>query len=122
MLDAVDAMLDWQSTLNVLKSPPPGYLMDATNLNVELQELRGAVLAGHIVSEYALQETVFNIIHTAHDGHLFLALDVMNVFGWYRPWADFVSLSSDGLDIPEIYVYGMSRPVICNLCANEGHR
>lgn len=106
LMDAISAMLEWQSSLAYLKSPPPGYHLEAADLVTGLQEIRDAVVVGHIDSEYAFQEHLNELFGAAHDGHLSLKLDIVGIFWWYRPWADLVALSADGRDIPQIFFHG----------------
>ena len=103
LMDAMSAMLEWQSSLAYLKYPPPGYHLEAADLVKGLQEVRDAVVVGHIDSEYAFQQHLNELFGSAHDGHLTLRMDIVPIFGWYRPWADWVAISTNGKDVPQIF-------------------
>lgn len=105
VLDAVLALLEWHSTLTYLKDPPPGYPFSATDIIGDTQALRGAVENGIIVSEYEFQQNLTKIFASAHDGHLYMNMDVTSVFGFVRSVGDIVSVSLDGKRAPEIYAF-----------------
>jgi hypothetical protein len=109
LVDIIVALLEWHSTLAYLKEPPPGYPLSATDLMADARALRMAVQNGILTSELAFQQNLTNILSSAHDGHLFISLDAMRVFGYMRTFDDIVSVSLDGKSMPEIFAYRKMR-------------
>ena len=106
LLDIVQALVEWQSNLAYLKDPPPGYLLSGTDIMAQLDSIRHEVENGAFTSEYVFQQNLMNIFYSAHDGHLYMALETTRVFTFVRPYDDIVSISLDDHSQPELYVYG----------------
>ncbi len=96
--------LEWQSTLDYLKNPPPGYLLPGVDILAELDEIELKIQQGAYSNEYDFQTELSNLLLRAHDGHLSFRGDVLGnglVFG--REF-DLVSISADGQQLPKVYL------------------
>lgn len=103
------AALQFQSDLELLKNPPEGYLLAGVDLVGELQQVRDQVSSGAFTSELDFEKNVTAVLGKAQDGHLSFMLDGMGMFIYHRQF-DLVSVSSDGKEKPELYLYGTSTP------------
>lgn len=107
LVDAVSAVLEWQSTQAYLKSPPPGYLLAGVDLVGQMTTLRNNVSSGVFKTELEFEGNLTQIITSAHDGHLSLQLDGISVFQYgFNVGDGLISVSSDGKSMPEIYLAG----------------
>lgn len=107
LIDAVSAVIEWQSTQAYLKSPPEGYLLAGVDLVAQITDLRSNVSSGAFTGEIDFEGNLTKIITSAHDGHLNLQLDGYSVFAYGIEIGDgLVSVSSDGQSLPEIYLAG----------------
>lgn len=107
LVDAVSAVLEWQSTQSYLKSPPAGYPLAGVDLVGQLAALRSNVSSGAYNGEIEFEGNLSKIITSAHDGHLNLQLDGLSVFTYGIEVGDgLVSVSLDGKSLPEIYLLG----------------
>ena len=98
--------LQFQSTLAFLKKPPQGYLLPGVDIIGGVQAIRSNVTNKVYPGEYAFQLDLWNLINSAHDGHLIWVGDVLQSalafqFGW-----NLVSVSSDGTSKPSIFMLG----------------
>lgn len=61
-------------------------------------------------SQFEMDLEINHLIKTAHDGHLAFQLCSQSIFT-YQIDMPLVSISTDGLALPQVYVLGMFRPV-----------
>ncbi|MCJ1385896.1 hypothetical protein MMC17_009020 [Xylographa soralifera] len=104
LLDGLVPYLQFQSTLAFLKNPPQGYLLPGIDIIGGVQAIRSNVTNKVYPGEYAFQLDLWNLINSAHDGHLVWVGDVLQSalafqFGW-----NLVSVSSDGTSKPSIFM------------------
>lgn len=121
LVDGIMAALEFQSDLEILASPPSDYPLAGVDLMSELQQLRGKVSSGGFTSEIEFERNISAILGKAQDGHLSFQLDGLNTFEYYRNY-QLVSVSSDGMETPKIYVYGKSSIISCTPQAYESCR
>lgn len=100
-------MLEFQSDLEYLIDPPPGYLLAGVDLLGELSDLRDQVTSGNVTGEIDFENSIEMILGKAHDGHLTYVLDGLSVFEAARSTGSLVSISLDGVETPKVYLYGM---------------
>ncbi|PGH12568.1 hypothetical protein AJ79_04189 [Helicocarpus griseus UAMH5409] len=106
LVDGLTSFWKWQSTIDFLKDPPPGYLLPETDLVGELKKIREKVTKGEYGNEYELQAALSALARTTHDGHFGLQLDAASVFKFRRSRAGpLVSVSEDGKALPKIYSF-----------------
>ncbi|KAK6369437.1 hypothetical protein LTS17_009780 [Exophiala oligosperma] len=96
-------MLEFQSTLEFLASPPDGYPMAAVNLTEKLAALRSSVKSGAIQKEMEFEGNLTLILASAHDGHLAFVPDGLSIFSYQSQFGPLVSVSMDGSRLPRIY-------------------
>ncbi|KAK4945838.1 hypothetical protein LTR10_014929 [Elasticomyces elasticus] len=93
-----------QSDIPYLKAPPPDYYYPAVDILESLDAVARDVEAGLYTSEYAVQSELTQIIVSARDCHFNYLPDLTESFIWQR--AGFlVSVSSDGVSLPDIYYH-----------------
>jgi len=91
-----------------LKNPPASYFYPPLDIFGKLSSVKANLLNGLYPNEYTFQEDLYQVFAPAHDGHFVLYPDALTkAFEWGRQLA-LVSISSDGKELPEIYVYGKS--------------
>jgi hypothetical protein len=88
-----------------LKDPPATYFYPPFDLFAKLASVKANLQANIYPNEYAFQEDLYQVFAPAHDGHYYFYPDLLTkAFEWGRQLA-LVSISSDGKEIPQIYVY-----------------
>ena len=104
-LESLRPYILWQTTTSYLRDPPSGYLEPAVDVYGTLDDIISRVQAGGYSNEYDLEFDVYELFQTTHDGHFrYLPNLVGAIFGYARP-IPLVSVSSDGKQLPEVYVY-----------------
>ena len=97
--------IQFQSTLEYLKNPPPSYQQPAVDLVGGLATLQDAVNKGTFHNQYEFEAALQALIYAAHDTHLTLNAGILAVFSFASPW-DIVSVSLDGVAPPKVYLFG----------------
>ncbi|KAL1967220.1 hypothetical protein VTN77DRAFT_3511 [Rasamsonia byssochlamydoides] len=103
-LDEYEKYLNFQTTIEILKDPPPGYLSPPTDLLGGLDLIRQKAAANQYPSQYEFDTELTQLINSANDGHLSISLCSTSVFGFLID-LPLVSVSTDGLALPELYTY-----------------
>ncbi|PLB51538.1 peptidase S41 family protein [Aspergillus steynii IBT 23096] len=98
----VKKVLQWHSTLDTLKNPPSGYLSPAVDLLGGLDFIRQKALKKEFSSQFEFDTALQRLLSSANDGHLGLETCSQQIF-LFENANPIVSVSSDGLEIPEIY-------------------
>ncbi len=98
--------LHFQSTLAYLRNPPPSYQQNSVDLIEGLGRLQQNVDNGLYGTQYDFETDLARLIYAAHDGHLTLYAGVLAVFSFASP-RDVVSVSTDGISPPKVYLAGM---------------
>ncbi|KAL5386598.1 hypothetical protein DPSP01_003966 [Paraphaeosphaeria sporulosa] len=100
--------LNWQSTLDVLKDPPPEYVekvQDPVDILAGLDTISAFIDQGYISDEWSFGWALYRLLGAAHDGHLAYILDVVGeIFSFSRP-VPLVSVSEDGSKLPAVFAY-----------------
>ncbi|KAL8932771.1 MAG: hypothetical protein Q9216_006686, partial [Gyalolechia sp. 2 TL-2023] len=99
--------LQFQSTLSYLSNPPLTYNQPSVDLLGGLDAIQQAVNSGAYSNEYDFEAAVQKLVYSAHDAHLILYAGALSVFTFGAP-VSIVSVSSDGIAYPEIYILGTS--------------
>lgn len=104
-LEETEKLIQWQTTLDVLKSPPPGYLSPPTDLIAGLDDIRVNVTnhlySGQLEFDTALQA----LFESAHDEHFAITLCTQGVISFFID-LPLVSVSTDGVEMPKVYSWG----------------
>lgn len=97
----------WQSNLAYLKNPPADYTESPVDLMGELDSVSRQLSAGSYQNEYDVQSDLMQLFNRAYDNHLFWDADIISgVMQFQRqPGTELVSVSTDGKELPSIYVY-----------------
>jgi hypothetical protein len=89
-----------------LKDPPPTYFYPPFDLFAKLASVKANLQNNFYANEYEFQADLYQVFAPAHDGHYIMYPDLLSrAFDWGRQRA-LVSISSDGVEIPQIYLYG----------------
>ncbi|PQE32043.1 peptidase S41 family protein [Rutstroemia sp. NJR-2017a WRK4] len=103
-LDYVEPYWQFQSTLAYLKDPPKGYPLPGVDMLGGLAEIKENVHSGYYSSQWEFEKDLYalgNIL--PHDFHVNLNLPLVGLFSFYTLDGPLVSISSDGLELPELY-------------------
>ncbi|KAG9228754.1 hypothetical protein BJ875DRAFT_525594, partial [Amylocarpus encephaloides] len=116
---AAVAFIDWykpwlqfHSTLGWLKNPPPSYQQPGVDLIAGLDAISSQVKDDKFGGEYEFELAIKSLLQQAHDGHLVLSLPILGVFFFKSPYS-FLSLSPDGIKVPEVYFSSRISWLIC---------
>ena len=128
-LNQVRKYLEFQSTVDVLKSrrhqrdylltwltwvglgPPSGYMMPATDLLGGIDSITIKARNDGYASQFEMDLEVSNLIRSAYDGHLAFQLCSQAIFN-YEIDMPLLSISTDGLDLPEVYTLSAYCPLL----------
>lgn len=99
VLQELRKYIEFQSTLEVLASPPESYQSAATNILLGLDEIADK----DYTSQYEFDLDLNTLINSANDGHFFVSLCSLGIFRFGLEPQSIVSISEDGLEVPEIY-------------------
>ena len=105
LLNSLRTYLEFQSTKDLLKEPPEGYLFPPTDIDEGLDQIQKNVENAEYESEYAFQLDIATLLLSAKDGHLGWHGDLLGVFTFARlnVGDGLVAISSDGQQSPQIY-------------------
>ncbi|CAD6453756.1 e8157b09-e894-4fb8-b380-ee9cd711d897 [Sclerotinia trifoliorum] len=105
-VNGLEPYIEWQSDLEYLKDPPAEYFYPALDVMGKLATVKSNLQKGGVyANEYAFQQDLYQIFALAHDGHFVVYPDLLSsAFDWRRQ-RSLVSISSDGVEIPKIYIY-----------------
>jgi len=98
---------EWQSTLDYNKNPPPGYLSEAVDVFKGLDDIAGKLQSNPpgYANEFQFLtdlQVLQGRVRDAHFGSRSLLFDL-----WTTRWGkQFVSVSKDGLALPQIFLHG----------------
>ncbi|KAF2746168.1 peptidase S41 family protein-like protein [Sporormia fimetaria CBS 119925] len=102
----VKRMIEFQSTLGYLKTPPQGYVNEAVDIVAGLDTIENKVFNGDYSNEYDFEADIATLLAKSYDGHLsFDGMAFGGVFAWRRS-RDFalISASRDGKEAPKIWL------------------
>jgi hypothetical protein len=105
LLNSLRPYLEFQSSKEYLRDPPPGYLLPSVDIDTEYDAIQQKVEEGDYESEYDFQLDIVALLLAAHDGHLAWNGDVYSAFLFERSAALYAA-SADGLSPPLIYLVG----------------
>ena len=105
-LDYYNDTLQFQSTLELLKSPPPSYQQPSVDVPASLASIKQRVQAGTFQNEYEFEIAVQEVVYATHDDHITLSAGILSAFNFGSPLR-IVSASTDGIALPKIYIPGL---------------
>ncbi|KAK3349070.1 peptidase S41 family protein [Lasiosphaeria hispida] len=103
-LDELAKYVEFQSTIEVLKSPPEGYISPSLDIPRGFDKIRQRVRAGLYKSQADFDYDIKSLVGRANDGHFHVNLCSQRVFHFQRG-LPLVSISEDGLQLPQIYTF-----------------
>ncbi|ETR98262.1 hypothetical protein M419DRAFT_46701, partial [Trichoderma reesei RUT C-30] len=103
-VDELKKYLEWHSTTEILRNPPPTALSATVDLFGGLANIRDRASANLYKSQYDFDADLFHLLSFANDGHLVI-LPCSFIFTFRSPLR-LASLSSDGIAIPRLYTLG----------------
>jgi hypothetical protein len=103
LVDGLNVALEWQSTLEYLKTPPADYPYPPVDLQGRLTIIRRKVEDDQYDNEIAFELDIINVLNKAHDGHLGFAADGWHAFSYVRGGPDLASVALDDSSDPAIY-------------------
>jgi len=89
--------------------PPSDYSYPSTDLLGGLDEISSRAAAGGYSSQYQFDLALNDLVNSAHEGHLFLHTCTTASILYQRGYPErlqLVSVSEDGLQLPQVYIYG----------------
>ncbi|KAH6665485.1 peptidase s41 family protein [Halenospora varia] len=105
LVDAMAPYLEWQSDAAWKKDPPSDYFYPPHDIFGYLASVKANLQADKYANEYEFQQDLYNVFAKGHDGHFIFYPDALTkAFEWGRK-RSLVSISKDGSEIPEIYLY-----------------
>ena len=104
LIDDYMGYLQFHSTIENLKDPPTGYISPPVDLIGGLETVRRKAAANFYTSQYDFDWEINSLISRAHDGHLTVGLCSQEIMH-FEHGVPLVSVSGDGLQLPELYTY-----------------
>ncbi|KAL5409321.1 hypothetical protein PMIN03_006003 [Paraphaeosphaeria minitans] len=104
MLQNLDLYLNFETTLDSLKTPPADWPYPPHDLRARLADVKSKVKNKEYDNDYEFQVELFEkVFAPAHSGHLIFYPDLLsNPWYWSRTQS-LVSVSKDGSALPEIF-------------------
>ena len=105
-LDYYNTTLQFQTTLETLKNPPPSYQQPSLDIPAALTSIKQRVQVGEFHNEYEFEVAVMEVVFATHDDHVNLNVGILSAFSFGSPLR-IVSASTDGIELPKIYIPGL---------------
>jgi hypothetical protein len=107
LIDDLKMFLKWQSNIAYLKNPPQEYTEKPVDIMGELDNMKSRLSSNGFKTEYDFQMQMLDIFNRAYDNHLAWQPDILaSAIQFQRPpGTELVSVSTDGIAVPEIYLY-----------------
>jgi hypothetical protein len=107
LIDDMKLFVKWQSNIAYLKNPPEGYSEKPVDIMGELDNMKSQLSSGGFKSEYDFQMKMMSLFDSAYDNHFAWQPDILaSAIQFQRPpGTELVSVSTDGVAVPEIFVY-----------------
>lgn len=99
----LQSYVQFQTTLNYLKSPPPEYQLGSVDLVSQLNAIAQGARSGHYSNEFQFESDIYSLFASAGDGHLSYLPYLIGSFLFSR-MDDLVSVSEDGIQTPKVYI------------------
>jgi hypothetical protein len=107
LIDDIKLFAKWQSNLAYLKNPPKDYNEKPVDIMGELDSMQKGLSTGEFKTEYDFQMKIMNLFNSAYDNHFAYQPDIIaSAMQFQRPpGTELVSVSSDGMAMPEVFTY-----------------
>ncbi|KAI9700928.1 MAG: hypothetical protein M1820_006689 [Bogoriella megaspora] len=103
-VDWLNNFIQFQTTLEYLKNPPPTYQMPPTDLIAGFEGIKHKALSNGYANEYEFELAIAKLINSAQDGHLSFTPWLVGNFAFNRN-VQLVSVSLDGIEVPKVYFF-----------------
>ena len=109
--DYIEPYFQFQSTIAYLKDPPEGWTLPGCDFLGGLAEIKSNVNSGVYKSQWEFETDLYQLGNfMPHDFHVNLPMPLVNTFIFVTKGGPLVSISSDGVSVPDIYFKCMSYP------------
>jgi hypothetical protein len=107
LIDDMKLYVKWQSNIAYLKNPPADYTEKPVDIMGTLDRMKSQLSSGGFKNEYDFQMQMMSLFDSAYDNHFAWQPDILaSAMQFQRPpGTELVSVSTDGMTVPEIYVY-----------------
>ncbi|UNI19459.1 hypothetical protein JDV02_005641 [Purpureocillium takamizusanense] len=104
LIDYIIPYISFQSTIEMLKSPPEEYLLDGVDILGGIQTIKEKLHNGQYSSQYEVMSDLRSIFAAASDSHFDYRPAILNTFEFKRPGLNLVTISKDGVALPKVYM------------------
>ena len=108
LLNYIADTLTYQSTISYLRDPPSSYQQPAIGVVETLSFLQDLVDTSSFSNQYEFEAAVQRLLLRMHDAHVVLSGGLLEYVVFGAPM-DLLSLSSDGMALPRIHTFGVSK-------------
>ena len=103
-IDYIEPYIQFQSTLAYLKNPPLGWTLPGVDVLGGLSEIKDNINSGKYTSQYDFEVDLYMLVNVfPHDFHFNLPMPLLSVFSFLQRGGSLVSVSKDGLSLPQLY-------------------
>ncbi|KAF2203680.1 hypothetical protein GQ43DRAFT_366347 [Delitschia confertaspora ATCC 74209] len=99
------AFVQFQSNLEYLKQGIKWHNDQPVDILGGLDDIAKAIENRTYKSDYEVQRSINNLLNSAYDNHLAFVSDLHGLFQFIKFSASLVSVSKDGVELPEVYMY-----------------
>ncbi|GKU03724.1 peptidase s41 family protein [Fusarium langsethiae] len=103
LLDYLEPLIGFQSTLEILADPPEEYLFPGVDVLGGFDIIRSKLENNKYKTQYEVMADLRSIFAAAYDGHFDYPPALLNAFMYVRRGIDFESVSSNGIRLPYIF-------------------
>jgi hypothetical protein len=107
LIDDIKLFTKWQSNVAYLKTPPTYYTEEPLDIVGELDAMQRGLSMGEFKTEYDFQMKMMMMFNRAYDNHFAYQPDILaSAMQFQRPpGTELVSVSANGIDMPQIFTY-----------------
>ncbi|KAJ4263066.1 hypothetical protein NW762_006680 [Fusarium torreyae] len=103
LLDYLEPIISFQSTLEILADPPEEYLFPGVDVLGGFETIRSKLENNKYKTQYEVMTDLRSIFAAAYDGHFDYPPALLNAFLYIRRGLDFESVSANGIRLPYIF-------------------
>ncbi|KAI1065134.1 hypothetical protein LB507_001402 [Fusarium sp. FIESC RH6] len=103
LLDYLQPLIEFQSTLEILADPPKEYLFPGVDVLGGFDTIRSRLENNKYKTQYEVMTDLRSIFVAAYDSHFDYPPALLNAFMYVRRGIDFESVSANGVHLPFIF-------------------
>ncbi|EWG47349.1 hypothetical protein FVEG_07478 [Fusarium verticillioides 7600] len=103
LLDYLEPLIGFQSTLEILADPPKEYLFPGVDVLGGFDTIRSKLENNKYKTQYEVMTDLRSLFAAANDGHFDYPPALLNAFYYVRRGVEFESVSANGLRLPYIF-------------------